>query len=133
MIPNNMRRAQAAAGGSVTISPTPNWTDINTSLTVTNWQQATGIGSTVTLSATVAAGGSVGAKGIAYVNTSASTTGATVTNLPRSATTNFTVAPNNYVAFAFDDVGAGYTGSMTIRNVTDGNALLDTINVLTSP
>lgn len=132
MIPNNMRKAQAAASGGSSLAPM-NWTDINTSLTVTNWQQATGIGSTVTLSATVAAGGSVGAKGIAYVNTSASTTGATVTNLPRSATTNFTVAPNNYVAFAFDDVAAGYTGSMTIRNVTDGNALLDTINVLTSP
>jgi len=122
----------AGGGGGVTPSPTPNWTDM-TDVTQGNWQQITGIGSTITLSAlqnfpTFPATLTVRA----IVNNSASTVGATFTTLPSGVTTTFTVAPNQYVAF--DQGWESYgVGTVTIKNVTDGNTTLDTFTIYVSP
>lgn len=111
-------------GRSLDIGPFPmDWPNV-TSETLTGTTdklQVTSINTPVVFTAARPAGLTVSA----YVNGNTSETGATITSLGASATP-FTVQPNSFVWFKADAVVPG-GGTVTVRNLTAGNAVVDAI------
>ena len=112
---------------SIVASPTPNWNDLFLAGDNT-WQQITGISGRITLGALTS---SLGTNVITvYVNSSASTTGATtVGTLTNNATIDlqFEVQAGQYVGFYWTTEAVGTFANIVVRNVTNGYQTLDTI------
>ena len=136
----NIMGVTLAAATSITPNPTPNWANCSydepTSTSVVGMQQITGITQAITLSITTGSwtstrqtlgykvtttaptwgnggsfGGPIGGNGFLGINSGGT----------------FTVNPNEYVSFGVEKVGFRPSSTtVTIRNVTDSNTILDT-------
>jgi hypothetical protein len=118
-------------GRSLDVGPVPiNWPDVSseTPQAVTQKIQVTSINVPIVMSAT-RSGTSMLVN--VYVNGNTSNDGAVVTTI-QSTVTRFTVPPNCYVWFVGEEVIAPASTNVRVRNVTDGNSVVDQFNLYTS-
>jgi hypothetical protein len=136
----NVGGVTLAAATSITPNPTPNWANCSynepTNTSVVGMQQITGITQAITLSITTGAWTGT-QQSLGYKVTTTAPTWANGGSFTVSLVGNgftiissgdtFTVNPNEYVSFGIiqNGVRSGST-TVTIRNVTDSNTILDT-------
>ena len=128
---NGMKDAIAAGTPDVSLSPTPNWADIVTAGDVTPMQQLLGIDSRITIGVTTSAMPVYVAVTV-YIGTSNNVVVAKAYPIALGVQANFDVMPGMWMGFAADDGGNGVTGTIQVKNVSNSNTVLDTINVIIS-
>lgn len=114
----------SGGGGDVTPNPTPNWTELGAYTGETDIIQIQGISQAITLQLTWSDADlfDVG------VQTGATTALGTQVDLSTNGT--FNINPNYYVKFVISNSNpVTFTATITVKNVSDNNTVLDTFTL----